>query len=103
AAGVGECGEHSRGVVGFACRDEVGDHAVQVAVSGVEEVACLEVGGDVAGLGGVGGVQEGAEECCFGVEFGDGGCVVGGGEVVDVDRVGGGLRVLGHGVHCVSP
>src|SRR5699024_3016276 len=29
---------------------------------------------------------------------------VGGGEVVDVDRVGGGLRVLGgHGVHCVSP
>ena len=27
AAGVGECGEHPRGVVGFACRDEVGDRA----------------------------------------------------------------------------
>src|SRR5699024_6111046 len=81
-----------------------GDGLVQLGISGVEVVGWREVVGDVAGFAGVGGVQERAQEGGLGVELGDDGRVVGGGEVVDVDRVGGGLLVLcGHGGHCVGP
>ena len=74
-------------MVGLACGNEVGEDMEQVAVAGVEEVCFLEVAGDVPGLGCVAGVQECAEQGGFGVEFRDGGGGVGGGEVVDVDRV----------------
>src|SRR5699024_8178850 len=61
AASATECGQHSRGVVRLAGGDEVGYRVEEVAIAGAQEVAGLEVIGDVPGLAGVGGVQQGTQ------------------------------------------